>query len=170
MDKSEIAASVPYVGTLLMSRQLSVRTDNFLSGKKIWFFRARGNLRRARKSQINLRFRPADSRFPPAVCHTGMTIAAVESIQQSPCGRRFSWRGQNLSRDEFFTRLENHSLSARTAGCKCRYVKTICEQVAGSSKGLPGQTLLCARREDLHDEICPVDRTNEEISFGNDNL
>ena len=40
----------------------------FVSGDKI--YRMRGN------------FRPADSRFPPAVCHTGMTIAAalVKSI------------------------------------------------------------------------------------------
>jgi hypothetical protein len=33
-----------------MSGQLSVRTDNFLSGKKIWFFRARKFAARAKIS------------------------------------------------------------------------------------------------------------------------
>ena len=51
----------------------------FVSGDKI--YRVRGYFRRAPKSWNDLRFRSTRPVFPPAVCHTGMTIAAiVESI------------------------------------------------------------------------------------------
>jgi hypothetical protein len=92
MTNCEYVASAGAGANVCARRQFSSRQENL----RDWKFAARAEI--LERSKISV-YAP---RFPPAVCHTGMTIAAsvVESIQQSPSCRRPSRRQEIPSRYE----------------------------------------------------------------------